>query len=107
MWGSDRKVYGEDVYQLVDDLLSEGSKDVTILSGTHGDVFGNTVVEDPSLGKLYFYLQDIRQYPSVPYVKVLNVATISATQQQALAGQVVCAWCFSDIPKFSQSLAGR
>ncbi len=69
---------------------------VNILTGTHGDDFGNLT------RKKDFFVEDLRKWNGKPNVDIIDVFTLTSGQFKKAVnapGRVICAWCFSERSK--------
>ncbi len=82
---------------------AKGSREVIVLSGTHGSADGYNGRTDRKRGKQkWIYLQDVNTAENYHNVKVVDVTEISEKEFQKYLNSdkiIVCAWCYSDRSK--------
>ena len=84
------EISANDFAELVED--ANGRTRVNIISGIHGDEFGNVYVEEQ------FYFDDVRDFQN-PNVSVFNYAGMNFEEISNVVNSTdltICAWCFSE-----------
>jgi hypothetical protein len=92
-YGSNRSIDAHDVVDAVKALQSQGAREITVLTGTHGGAGGEIFRADTK--ELQFLVEDLRHVKGAN-VRVLNMNLVTRSQLERLSGHVYAAWCTSE-----------
>jgi len=92
-FGSSRPIGAQDVVDAVKALQSQGAREITVLTGTHGGAAGQIFRADTK--ELKFLIEDLRNVKG-PNVRILDINLVTKSQLERMTGHVYAAWCTSE-----------